>query len=113
MSFTNLPPQSIVESIHYDEWVVCNFKIVFLFSERILTLIKKASLATNWYEDPVVASTYIEQVNTCFISIRQFYNAFGVLPQIGDRLYDEDTGLAIVGRSIDGDLMTVTFVLGL
>lgn len=111
MNFTGLPPQSIIENLHYDEWVVDDFKIVFLLSERILTEIKKASQVTNWYEDPIVASFYIDQVNTCYVSIRQFHKAFGVLPQIGDRLYNEDTGLIVQGRSIDGGLMTVTFVL--
>ncbi len=113
MNFTGLPPQSIVESLHYEEWTVNDFKIVFLLSERILTEIKKASQVAHWYEDPIVASFYIDQVNTCFISIRQFHKAFGVLPQIGDRLYNEDTGLLVIDRSIDGGLMTVTYVLSL
>jgi len=113
MNFTGLPPQSIVESLHYDEWTLNGFKVVFLLSERILAEIKKVSQVINWYEDPIVASFYIDLVNICFISIRQFYNAFGILPQVGDRLYNEDTGLLVINRSIDGSLMTVTFVLSL
>ena len=101
MNFTGLPPQSIIETLHYDEWTIKDFKILFLFSERVLTAIKNASQVINWYKDPVVASFYIDQVNTCFTSIRQFYKAFGVLPQVGDRLYDQDAGLLVTDLAGD------------
>lgn len=111
--YTNQPVQSIVDSIHLPHWTIRDFKLVFLFSERILTEIKKLSNLPNWYEDPLTAATYIDRLNTCFASIDQYYKAFGTLPQLGYRLYNEDTGMLIQECSIDGELMTITFTLSL
>ena len=111
MNVIRKPIQPVIDSLHDAEWTVNDFKILFLLSERILTEIRKLSQAANWYEDPVVSATYIDRVNTCFISIRQYYKAFGVLPQVGDRLYNEDTGMIVQERAIDGGLMTITFTL--
>ncbi|WP_461102459.1 hypothetical protein, partial [Spirosoma koreense] len=108
MNFPSKPTQSVVDSIHYDHWTIKDFKIVFLLSERILAEIKKLSRVSNWYEDVIAADTYIDRLNTCFTSIHKYYNAFGVLPQVGDRLYNEETGMIIQDRSIDGGLMTIT-----
>ena len=113
MNFTNRPTQAVISSLHYSKWTVNGFKILFLLSERILTEIRKLSKKEEWYEDSVVGATYIERVNICFVSIEKYYNAFGILPQVGDRLYDEDTGMIVQDRSIDGGLMTITFTLSL
>ncbi|MBD2756993.1 hypothetical protein [Spirosoma validum] len=113
MDFIPIPVQPVISSLHYEQWRIETFRIKFLLSERILTEIRKLSRQPNWYEDPIVAATYIDRVNDCFISIKKFHALFGVLPQIGDRLYNEDTGMIIQDRSIDGNLMTITFTLSL
>lgn len=107
------PAQSVVDSLHREEWTINEFKIVFLLSERILMEIKKLSRVADWCEDPVVADTYIDRLNRCFTSIQKYYTAFGSLPQVGDRLCGEDTGMIVQERSIDGNLMTITFTLSL
>jgi len=113
MSFANKPTRSVVESLHYSQWTINGFKIVFLLSERILTEIKKVSRLPNWYEDPVAADTYIDRLHLCFTSVQKYYSAFGSLPHVGDRLYNEDSGMIIRDRAIDGRLMTITFTLSL
>ena len=113
MNFANQPAQSIIQSLHYSRWTINDFKIVFLLSERILHEIKKISRLPNWYEDPVAADTYIDRLNLCFTSVEKYYKAFGILPQVGDRLYNEDTGMIVQDRAIDGGLMTITFTLSL
>ena len=113
MDTTNKPAQSVVESLHYSKWTINDFKIVFLLSERILSEIKKLSGQPNWYEDMAAADTYIDRLNLCFTSVEKYHTAFGILPQVGDRLYNEDTGMIIKERAIDGDLMTITFTLSL
>ena len=108
-----MPTLSLIESLHYTKWTINGFKIVFLLSERILTEIKKMSSQPKWYEDAGIANTYIDRLNLCFTSVKNYHTAFGILPQIGDRLYNEDTGMIIKERSIDGSLMTITFTLSL
>ncbi|UFH52501.1 hypothetical protein [Spirosoma sp. KNUC1025] len=111
MEFTHAPTQSIIESIHYPEWTIGQWQIAFLFSERLLADLKKISRLSNWYEDQIVAATYVDRANLCFISIKKYHAMFGSLPQIGDRLFDEDTGLFVQERSINGRQMTITYTL--
>ncbi|AUD00846.1 hypothetical protein [Spirosoma pollinicola] len=113
MNFDNKSPQSVIESLHQAEWTINGFKIVFLFAEQVLSVIKSRSLVTNWDEDPIATDPYLDRLKRCFISVQQYHMAFGSLPQIGDRLYDEDTGMKIQDRSIDGNLRTITFTLSL
>lgn len=101
----------VVDTHHDPKWVIDQWHIKFLFSERLLTTIKHRSNKPNWYEDSDVALEYMVQLCLCFKSIHSFYTSFGGLPVIGDRLFDEDTGLKIIDRCIDGELRTVTFVL--
>ncbi|MCK8494560.1 MULTISPECIES: hypothetical protein [Spirosoma] len=103
--------RAIVDTFEHDEWVIQEWKVRFLLSEKQLHFIKKHSTVFNWYEDQLIADTWEEKLKICFNSIHKFYRTFGVLPQVGDRLFDEDTGLLILDRSIDGGLMTVTFTL--
>lgn len=104
---------SVVDTHRDARWVVEKWHIQFLFSERMLVSIKHRSKAPNWYEDVDVAMDYMAQLEICFNSISAFHKSFGSLPVIGDRLFNEDTGLLIHDRSIDGGLRTVTFVLSL
>ena len=113
MNAASQPSPSIMESLHYSSWTINGFKIVFLLSERILMEIKKLSHLPNWYEDAAAADIYIDRLNLCFTSVQKYYTAFGILPQIGDRLYNEDTGMIIQNRAIDGSVMTITFTLSL
>ena len=113
MNFTIRPAQSVIESVHYPEWIIREWKIVFLFSEKLLGQIRKLSKVNNWYEDPVIVEAYLDRVNVCFISIQKYHATFNILPQVGDRLYDEDTGMIVQDRAIDGELMTITFTLSL
>ena len=103
--------KSIVEAIEDQDWVVNEWKVKFLLSERYLHQVKKLSRVDNWYEDPIVTSTVMDRLNVCFTSLQTYYKTFGTLPQIGDRLFNEDSGLIIQSRSIDGDLKTLTFTL--
>ncbi|UFH54182.1 hypothetical protein [Spirosoma sp. KNUC1025] len=101
----------IVDTIEQDDWVIRGWTVKFLLSDKLLHQVKLISRAEHWYEDPVVADTWIVRVRICFNSIQQYYNTFGLLPQIGDRLFNEDSGLAIQDRSIDGGLKHITFTL--
>lgn len=113
MDFTIKPPQSVIESVHYSEWVIKDWKVIFLFSDRLLGEIRKLSKVNNWYEDPIIVNIYLDRVNICFNSIQKYYTTFGMLPHVGDRLYNGDTGMIVQDRSIDGGLMTLTFTLSL
>ena len=99
--------------MEHPEWTIQGWTIKFLLSEKLLHQIEKISRADNWYEDPIVVDTWMEKMHICFNSIQQFYSAFGVIPQGVDRLFDEDTGMIIQGRSIDEKLKTITFTLTL
>lgn len=103
--------KTIMESITQQDWSIKGWKIYFLLAEKQLHQVKKLSGIENWYEDPIVIDTCYDRLCTCFRSIRKYYDTFGILPQVGDRLFDEDSGLIIQDRSIDGDLMTITFTL--
>lgn len=103
--------KSIVDSFDHPDWKIQGWQIKFLLSERLLHEIKKISRVSNWYEDPVIADTWTAKLSTCFNSIHNYYNVFGVLPQVGDRLFNEESGLMVQERSIDGNVMTITFTL--
>lgn len=98
MNSTIKPAQSVIESVHYPEWVIQDWQIVFLLSNRLLAEVRKHSKVNNWYEDPTIVDTYLDRVNLCFSSIKKYYATFGVLPQVGDRLYNEETGMIIQDR---------------
>lgn len=102
---------SVVDTHRDNHWVIAKWHVQFLFSERLLVSIKHRSNSPNWYEDTDVAIDYMAQLEICFNSINAFHESFGSLPVIGDRLFNEDTGLVIKDRSIDGGLRTITFVL--
>ena len=104
--------KSIVDSLDHPDWRIEGWQIKFLLSERLLSEIKKISRVSNWYEDPVIADTWIERLWICFNSIQNFYTVFKVLPQVGDRLFNEESGLIVQERSIDGNVMVITFTLG-
>ncbi|SFF29615.1 hypothetical protein [Spirosoma endophyticum] len=53
----------------------------------------------------------MDRLTICFTSLQTYYHSFGMLPQVGDRLFKEDTGMLIRDRSIDGGLRTLTFTL--
>ena len=102
---------AIVNGIEHADWVVRGWKIKFLLSDKLLHQARMISRADHWYDDPVTMATWLMKMTVCFSSIRQFYDTFGYLPQVGDRLFDEDTGLIILDRSIDGGLKQLTFRL--
>lgn len=103
--------ESIVDTIEHQAWVVQGWQVKFLLSERQLQLVRKMAGCREWYEDQFVLETWQDKMQVCFNTIQHFYESFGTLPQVGDRLYDEGTGLMIKDRSIDGNLKTITFVL--
>ncbi|MFD2938282.1 hypothetical protein [Spirosoma flavum] len=107
----NVELLTIFESISQRDWVIKGWVIHFLFSEKKLQQVKKLSKLDKWYEDPLVIHSCIDRLQSCFNSIQKFHTAFGVLPQVGDRLYDEDSGMIVQDRSIDGDLMVISFTL--
>ncbi|WP_223860831.1 hypothetical protein [Spirosoma validum] len=103
--------KSIVDALDHPDWKIQGWQIKFLLSERLLHEIKKISRVSNWYEDPVIADTWTNKLFICFNSIQNYYKVFGVLPQVGDRLFSEESGLIVQERSIDGNVMTITFTL--
>jgi hypothetical protein len=105
--------KTVMESITKQSWIIKDWRIHFLLSERKLHQAKKLSLLDEWYNDPILIDTCVDRLSTCFKSIKKFHNTFGVLPQVGDRLFDEDSGLIVQERSIDGDLMVITFTLSI
>ncbi|QJD78436.1 hypothetical protein [Spirosoma rhododendri] len=106
------PIQSVVDVFGSDDWYINEWKIQFLLSERHLYEIRKIASTVNWYEDQIVAATCTSRLAICFESIYKYHKTFGTLPIIGDRLFDEDSGMKVHDRSIDGASMTITFVLG-
>lgn len=106
------PIQSVVDIFKHEDWCIGDWQIQFLLSERHLHEIRKLSSVSNWYEDQAIATDCMNKLAVCFSSIRKFNATFGGLPIVGDRLFDEDTGMKIQDRSIDGTQMTITFILG-
>ena len=102
---------AIIEPFESAEWFIEDWNIKFLLSERLLTYARKQSKVANWYDDPLVAATWEEVIARCFRSVQKYHKSFSIVPMIGDRLFNEDTGLLIQERSIDGDLMTITYTL--
>ncbi|GAB4016640.1 hypothetical protein [Spirosoma koreense] len=102
---------TIIDTIESPDWVIQGWQVKFILSEKQLHQIRKLSRVENWYEDPVIAATEMHKLNICFTSIRKFYEVFGTLPQIGDRLFNEDSGMVVQARSIDGSVDTITYVL--
>jgi hypothetical protein len=113
VSGNGVETKSIMEAITEHGWAIKGWKIHFLFSEKQLHQVKKLSVIDRWYEDPIVIDTCHDRLRTCFKSIRKFHATFGMLPQVGDRLFDEDSGLIVQERSIDGDLMIISFMLSI
>ena len=105
--------KTIVEAIDHQDWVLEDWKIKFILSERMLHEVKKLARVDNWYEDPIVADTWRDRVSICYDSIYSFHETFGIPPQVGDRLFDEDTGVIIQNRAIDGRLKTITFTISI
>lgn len=105
--------KSIVDALDHPDWEIEGWQIKFLLSERLLHDVKKLARVSNWYEDPIIADTWTRRLFVCFVSIQSYYKNFKTLPQTGDRLFDEDSGLIIQERSIDGNVMTITFTLSI
>ncbi|RZM02439.1 MAG: hypothetical protein EOO88_57135 [Pedobacter sp.] len=101
----------IIEPFTSEEWKVNEWSIKFMLSERLLTHARKRAGTSNWYEDPQISANWSSIIAKCFRSVQAYYKSFAILPMVGDRLFDEDTGWQIQDRSIDGDLMTITFTL--
>ncbi|AUD06846.1 hypothetical protein [Spirosoma pollinicola] len=102
---------TIIDPFTSPEWMIEDWSIKFMLSERLLTHARKQSDTPNWYEDPLIAATWGGVIATCFRSVQAYHKSFAILPMVGDRLFNEDTGWQIKDRSIDGDLMTITFTL--
>lgn len=112
VDFTSLS-LTIVDPIEHANWSIRGWKIKFILSDKQLSQIRNQSKLSNWYEDTVVRNTWVERVCVCWDSIEKFYKTFGMLPQVGDRLFDESSGSLIQDCSIDGHLMTITFTLSI
>ncbi len=104
---------TLIDAIEAEIWVVNKWRIKFILSEKQLHLIRKSSGATDWYENESIKSIWMDKLTDCFQTILEFHQTFGQLPQSGDRLTDEDLGLLIQERSIDGKLKTITYILSI
>lgn len=114
MELYGIPDQpSLIDSIHYADWVINEWKIVFLFSDKQLSQIQKQSTVPDWWEDPIVTDIYVSRLNTCFNSMHKVYLTLGILAQAGDRLFDQETGMLVQNRSFDSNLMTITYTLSI
>lgn len=105
--------KSIVDALDHPDWTIEGWQIKFLLSERLLHDVKKLSRVSNWYEDPIIADTWTDKLFVCYTSIQTYYKIFRALPQTGDRLFNEESGLIIQERFIDGNLMSITFTLSI
>ncbi|WP_177236736.1 hypothetical protein [Spirosoma endophyticum] len=103
--------RKIVDPFEYAEWTVREWTIKFMLSDKLLTHARKQSTLPNWYEDPLVIATWEAIISMCFCSVEKYHQSFHILPMVGDRLFNEDTGWRIQDRSIDGDTMTITFTM--
>lgn len=105
--------KAIIDIIDHPDWMVRGWQIKFLLSDKVIHQVRLLSRVDNWYEDPVIADTWMNKMSICVNSIQQFYDTFGLLPQVNDRLSDEDTGLMVQDRSIDGRLKTIIYTLSI
>jgi len=103
--------RTLIDAIEHEQWTVNDWRIQFTLSEKQLHLIKKLSHVEDWYENQSVIDDWMVKLAVCFYNVEKFYESFGYLPQYGDRLSDEDLGLIIQERTIDGTSKTITFVL--
>ncbi|AKD54368.1 hypothetical protein [Spirosoma radiotolerans] len=103
--------RTLIDAIEHEKWTVNDWRVQFILSEKQLHLIKKLSPIEDWYENQSVIDDWMVKLDVCFFNLEKFYDAFGYLPQYGDRLSDEDLGLMIQERAIDGSSKTITFVL--
>ena len=103
--------QAIIEPFESSDWLIKDWSIKFMLSERLLTYARKQSAMPNWYNDPLVAATWSSVISICFRSVQTYHETFAILPVVGDRLFNEDTGWRIQDRCIDGDMRTITFTL--
>ncbi|GAB4022062.1 hypothetical protein [Spirosoma koreense] len=103
--------KSIIDTLDHPDWKIDGWQIKFMLSERLLHTIKKRSEIDNWYEDPAVTAVWMKKLRICFTSMQIFHQYFNVLPHVGDRLFDEDSGMIVQERSIDGNVMTITFTV--
>lgn len=102
---------AIIEPFESPDWIIQGWDIKFMLSERLLTHARKQAMSPTWYEDPLISATWIGVIAKCFRGVQTYHKAFAVLPMIGDRLFNEDTGWRIQDRSIDADQMTITFTV--
>ncbi|GAB3779606.1 hypothetical protein GCM10028818_30440 [Spirosoma horti] len=103
--------RTLIDAIEHEKWTVNEWSVQFILSEKQLHLIKKLSPVEDWYENQLVIDDWMVKLEVCFYNVEKYYESFGCLPQYGDRLSDEDLGLMIQERAIDGTSKTITFVL--
>lgn len=102
---------TLIDTLEHEKWVLKDWKVRFLLSEKVIKVISKKALYPIWYEDEVTYEDWMKKLTVCYNSVQTYHDTFGLIPQIGDRLYDEDLGLMVQDRSIDGRLKTITFTL--
>lgn len=103
--------RTLIDAIEHEQWTVNDWRVQFILSEKQLHLIKKLSPVDDWYENQLIVDGWMVKLDTCFYNIEKFYESFGCLPQYGDRLSDEELGLMVQERAIDGTSKTITFIL--
>ncbi|WP_157816177.1 hypothetical protein [Spirosoma pollinicola] len=50
--------RTIIEAIDHPDWVLKDWKIKFLLSERMLHEVKKLARVGHWYDDPLVTDIW-------------------------------------------------------
>lgn len=104
---------TLIDTLSHEAWIINGWKIHFVLSEMVIHQISKTTPYPVWYENETTSQVWMQKLGLCFTSLERCYQTFGWLPQIGDRLFDEDLGLMIKDRSIDGTMKTITFTLTL
>ncbi|SFC23701.1 hypothetical protein [Spirosoma endophyticum] len=102
----------LIDLIPQDDWLINGWKIYFSLHDKLQLLINRNAPGKNWYEDEAVNQYWLRRLGLWMISIHQYYDAFGVLPHVGDRLSDQPgTGLLVFEREVNGLSTAITYIL--
>ena len=101
----------LIDLITQDDWNINDWKIFFSLHDKLLISINRSATVRNWYEDERMNQVWRQRLASGVLSMRRYYEKFGVLPQVGDRLHDYNTGLLILEREINGETDSFIFLV--
>lgn len=109
--FGSVTKAMLIDLITQDDWIIKDWKIFFSLHDKRLISINRSATVRNWYEDEVMNQIWRQRLASGMLSMRRYYDKFGVLPQVGDRLHDYNTGLLILERELNGESDLIIFLI--